>query len=71
VIQPWDASCNLQAFALALSGFESTHRFDWKPESIQFESRDGDGTPLRSWTYVNAANISLQAEATRASTSGY
>ncbi len=57
VVQPWDVSGNRLRFALELSGAESSHRFDWQPESIQFESRDGDGTVLQSWSYANAANI--------------
>ncbi len=57
VLQPWDVSGNRQRFALELSGEVSTHRFNWQPGSIQFDSWDGNGSPLQSWTYTHSDSI--------------
>jgi hypothetical protein len=57
VIQPWDVGGNRYRFDLALSGADSVHRFDWQADRVQFDSWDGNGSPLQSWTYTNTAAI--------------
>jgi hypothetical protein len=57
VVQPWNASGNRHRFTMNLSGNDSVHRFDWRSDQIQFDSWDGNGSPLQSWTYTNTNYI--------------
>jgi hypothetical protein len=57
VIQPWDVSGNRHRYYMNLTGTESTHRFDWHPDRVQFDSWDGDGSLLQSWAYTNPTYI--------------
>jgi hypothetical protein len=57
VLQPWDVSGNRHRFSMNLPGTDSVHRFDWSPDLIQFDSWDGSGMPLQSWTYTNTTYI--------------
>ncbi len=57
VVQPWEVSGNRYRFALDLPGEESTHTFNWRPDQVQFESQDGNGALLQTWTYTDSANI--------------
>jgi len=54
VIQPYERRENIHRFELALAGQPSTHSFEWRPQSVSFQSRLGDseGAPLDSWTYT-------------------
>ena len=53
VIQPWDAAGNRRRFDLSLPGPDSKHQFNWLPGSVMFDSWDGNGAPLQTWTYTN------------------
>jgi hypothetical protein len=57
VIQPWDIPGNRHRFYLNLPTTDSTHSIDWRPDQIQFNSRDGNGALLHSWSYTNTAYI--------------
>lgn len=57
VIQPWDVGGNRFRYDLSLTGTESIHDFDWHPDRVQFDSRDGNGSLLQSWTYTNTTYI--------------
>lgn len=57
VIQPWDASGNRHRYGLNLPGANSVHSIDWRADRVQFDSSDGNGASLQSWTYTNAAGI--------------
>ena len=57
VVQPWDVSGNRHRFAMDLSGEDSVHRFDWRPDRIQFDSWDGNSSLLQTWTYTNTTYI--------------
>lgn len=57
VIQPWNISGNRYRFNLNLPGAISTHRFDWRPDRIQFGSWNESGGLLQSWTYTNSQYI--------------
>jgi hypothetical protein len=57
VIQPWSVSGNRYRYYMSLTGTDSIHCFDWHPDRVQFDSRDGGGSLLQSWTYTNTAYI--------------
>lgn len=57
VIQPWDVSGNRHRYYMNLTGTDSTHRFDWHPDRVQFDSWDESGSLLQSWTYTNTIYI--------------
>jgi hypothetical protein len=57
VVQPWDVTGNRHQFNIVQSTPGSIHSFDWLPDSIIFDSWDGNGNPLQSWTYTDSANI--------------
>jgi hypothetical protein len=57
VVQPWDVSGNRHRFTMDLSGEDSIHRFDWRPDRIQFDSWNGNSSLLQTWTYTNITNI--------------
>ena len=57
VIQPWDVIGNRYRYYMALTGIDSVHRFDWQPDRVQFDSWDGSGSLLQSWTYTNTTYI--------------
>ncbi|MBI4092733.1 MAG: hypothetical protein HY420_02290 [Candidatus Kerfeldbacteria bacterium] len=55
VIQPWNTSGNRNRYNFTLTGPTSTHEFIWWPDSVFFESRQGDmdggGAVIQSWMY--------------------
>lgn len=60
VVQPWDRPRNIRRFNVQLNGDYSTHSFDWRSESISFQSLHGHySTPpdnsymiIESWDYT-------------------
>lgn len=55
VIQPWNVQGNRYRYNFSLTGATSTHEFIWWPDSVSFESRQGDmdvgGAVIQSWMY--------------------
>ena len=50
VVQPWNVASNMHRFNMVLSGANSTHSFDWKPDIITFLSLEGKNV-IGSWVY--------------------
>lgn len=58
VIQPWTTPGNRHQYSFALTGTTSSHEFIWWPDSVYFESRQGEmdanGELIDSWMYRGA-----------------
>ena len=59
VVQPWDRPGNIYRFNIQLNGDYSTHSFNWRSESISFQSLHGhystppnDSYIIESWDYT-------------------
>ncbi len=60
VIQPWNISGNLHRFNMNLTGIDhSVHLFDWKAESLTFQSEWGSNS--HSWKFTNSTAIPAPA----------
>lgn len=53
VVQPWDVANHLSRFTQPTNG-TTTHRFTWRPGSIDWLSTDSNGAPFASYTYAGA-----------------
>jgi len=61
VVQPWTKAGNMKRFNIELDSDYSTHIFDWRPDSIFFQSLRGhhssppaDSYIIESWTYTGS-----------------
>ncbi len=57
VIQPWEVAGNRHQFSIKLSGPSAKHQFEWRKSQVMFDSWNGDGSRLQSWSYSNTAAI--------------
>lgn len=62
VVQPWNVSGNMFRFNAQLTGNQSTHGFNWQPNTVFFQSLFGHQTfpgpinrEIRSWTYTGGS----------------
>jgi len=58
VVQPWDTPGNTLRWDTTLTGTESTHAFEWRPDRVEFSSHQGSppGAAIQTWTY-NGADV--------------
>ena len=63
VVQPYAHAGNIHRYEMDLNGAESTHCFDWRPDSIHFQSLQGHakaatsaGAVIQDWVYTGKDN---------------